>query len=118
MECESWEYNPISIGEHIAANFPDGFYIGEVTDIIDSNIVKVSYMSPKTILAADHGEHSRRFWIWPSKKDLFDTDRSCVINLKPFISMSTPPSTKRMFVFACKNAELLEMIANSVSEEI
>ena len=55
MECESWEYNPISIGEHIAANFPDGFYIGEVTDIIDSNIVKVSYMSPKTILAADHG---------------------------------------------------------------
>ena len=52
---------PPSIGEHIAANFSDGFYVGEVTDIVDSSIVKVSYMSPKTILTADHGEHSRRF---------------------------------------------------------
>ena len=106
------------IGEHIAANFSDGFYIGEILEKIDDETYKVSYMSPKTIATADAFEHPRRFWYWPSKKDQFDTDVSSILNLKPVISLATPPSTKRLYVFACHNAEILEVIANSVTEEI
>ena len=109
---------PPIVGEHIAANFSDGFYIGEVIDIIDSCTVKVSYMSPKSILTAEAGEHERRFWIWPTNKDVFNTDKSCILNLKPCLTLAKPPSTKRMFIFSCDNAELLDIIANTVSEEI
>ena len=104
------------IGEHIAVNFSDGFYIGEIIDKIDDSTYRVSHMSPKVVLTADSNEHKRRFWYWPSKKDIFDTDVSCVLNLRPVISIATPPSTKRLFIFACHNAELLEVIANSVSD--
>ena len=104
------------IGKHIAVNFSDGFYIGEIIDKIDDSTYRVSYMSPKVVLTADSNEHKRRFWYWPSKKDIFDTDVSCVLNLRPVLSIATPPSTKRLFIFACHNAELLEVIANSVSD--
>ena len=94
---------PTRVGEHIAANFSDGFYIGEVMDIIDDDTIKVSYMSPKRITTVDQEEHMRRVWIWPSNRDIFDTYMSCIINLKPSLSLETPPSTKRQFGFACHN---------------
>ena len=109
---------PPRVGEHIAGNFTDGFHIGEVEEILDENTVRVSYMVPKEILTAADDEHSRRFWCWPRKKHMHDTDRSCILNLKPCLVLATPPSTKRLYVFACENAEILEIIANSVSEEL
>ena len=33
---------PPDVGQHIAGNFTDGFYIGEVKEIIDANTVRVS----------------------------------------------------------------------------
>ena len=75
-------------------------------------------MSLKTIATAAFNEHKRRFWCWTSKKDSFDTDISCILNLRPVISLATPPSTKRLFIFAYYNAELLDIIANSVTEEL
>ena len=85
---------------------------------ISKEIVKVSYMHPKSILTASTDEHSRRFWIWPARKDIFDTHVDCILNLKPCLELATPPSTKRMCIFACHNAELLEALAASVTEEI
>ena len=72
-------------------------------------------MSPKFVSRADYTEHKRRYWYWPSKKDIFDTSTPCILNLRPVITIATPPSTKRLYIFACYNAELLEIIANSVS---
>ena len=66
---------PPDVGQHIAGNFTDGFYIGEVKEIIDANRVRVSYMEPKEILTAAQDEHSRRFWCWPHKKDIHVTHR-------------------------------------------
>ena len=53
---------PPPIGYHIAANFYDGFYIGQVESVIDNETVMVSYMHPKKVLTAEPDEHSRRFW--------------------------------------------------------
>ena len=75
-------------------------------------------MSPKVVSTADYNEHKRRYWYWPSKKVIFDTNTSYILNLRPVISVATPPSTKRLYTFACYNAELLEIIANSVSDVI
>ena len=107
----------LSVGTHIAANFSDGFYLGEILAVYGDTI-KVSYMHPKSVLTANTDEHSRRFWIWPARKDVFDTDVNCILNLKPCLSLATPPSTKRMCVFACHNADILEALALSVTEEV
>ena len=99
------------VEEHIAANFSDGFYIGEVLEVIDDDTIKVSYMSPKLIMTAVPDEHKRRFWIWPSNRDIFNTDRSCIINLNPSLSLlEIPPSTKRQIVFSCLNAEHWQLV--------
>ena len=108
---------PPDIGQHIAGNFTDGFYIGEVKEIIDANTVKVSYMEPKKILTAAQDENSRRFWCWPHKEDIHDTNRDCILNLKPCLTLATPPSSKRLYLFACENAEILELMANTVLDE-
>ena len=115
MSEEDW---PPTLGEHVVANFTEGFFIGEVIGIVDISTVKISYMTPKTILTAAKGERPRRYWIWPAKGDHCDTDRSSFINLEPCLTLSKPLFTRRMCVFACENAELLEIIANSVSEEV
>ena len=56
------------IGEHIAENFSDGFYVGEILEKIDDSTYRVSYMSPKVVSTADYNEHKKRYWYWPSKK--------------------------------------------------
>ena len=56
------------IGEHIAENFSDGFYVGEILEKIDDSKYRVSYMSPKVVSTADYNEHKKRYWYWPSKK--------------------------------------------------
>ena len=109
---------PPAIGDHIAANFTDGFYIGEVVSVVDEDIVNVSYMRPKIIATANDEEHPRRFMCWPKPKDLFKTHRDCVLNLHPSIALAIPPSTKKMVIFSCLNVELLEALANCVTEEI
>ena len=108
---------PPTVHDHIAANFSDGFYIGEVLEVIDDDTVKVSYMAPKKILTAAPTENKQRFWIWPAKRDVYDTQRNCVINLRPNLLLESPASSKRHFVFSCINAELSEVFANSVTEE-
>ena len=115
---------PPPIGYHIAANFSDGFYIGQVESVIDNETVMVSYMHRKKVLTADHDEHSRRFWLWPSIKDKFKTKRNCILNLEPSIYLATPLSTTRMLVFvlvlvfACNNVELLDTLAANITEDI
>ena len=96
------------------ANFSDGSYVGEILEKTDYVTYRMSYMSPKFISTADYNEHKRRYWYWSSKEDIFDTNTSCMLNLKPVISIATPRWTKRFYIFACYNAELLEIIANSV----
>ena len=85
---------------------------------IDDSKYRVCYMSPKVVLTADYNEHKRRYWYCLSKKDNFDTNMSCILNVRPVISIATPPSTKRLYIFACCNVKLLEIIANSVSDVI
>ena len=109
---------PPPIGYHIAANFSDGFYIGQVESVIDSQLVMVSYMHPRKVLTTDLDEHSRRFWFWPSIKDKFKTKRSYILNLKPSICLATPPSTTRILVFACNNVEPFDTLASSITEDI
>ena len=95
------------LGENIAADFSDGFYASEILEKIDDSTYRVSYMSPKVGSTADYNEHKRRYWYWPSKKDIVDTNTSCILNLRPVILIATPLSTKRLYIFACYNAELL-----------
>ena len=95
------------------ANFSDGSYVGEILEKTDDSTYRVSYKSPKVVSTADYNEHKRRYSYWPSKKDIFGTNMSCILNFEPVISIATSPSTKRLYIFACYNAELLEIIANS-----
>ena len=85
-------------------------------EVIDDKTVKVSYMAKNKIVTAAPTEHKRRFWIWTFKRDVYDTKKNCVIDLRPDLVLESPPS-KRHFVFSCINAELLEALANSVTEE-
>ena len=102
---EKW---PPKIGEHIAANFDDGFHIGEVISIIDNDTVNVSYMKPKKVLTASADEHPRKFWIWPYPEQKYPTNRHCILDLRPAeLTLAVPPSTKRMLVFSVGNAEIL-----------
>ena len=107
---------PLPERTHIAGNFTDGFCIGEVLST-KGDTATVSYMETHKVLTADADEHKRRFWKWPSPKKIIRTDRSCILNLRPSLSLATPPSTKRMYIFACENAEILDALANSVTEE-
>ena len=72
------------------ANFSDGSYVGEILEKTDYVTYRMSYMSPKFISTADYNEHKRRYWYWSSKEDIFDTNTSCMLNLKPVISIATP----------------------------
>ena len=101
-----------------AAKFMDGFYIGEVVSIVDQEHVKVSYMQPKRIVTADDAEHPRRFWCWSKPKHNFKTHRSCILNLSPSLCLAIPPLTKKLLVFSYMNAEFLQKVAESVTEEI
>ena len=49
------------IGEHIVANFSDGFYVGKILEKIDDFTYRASYMSPKVVSTADYNEHKRRY---------------------------------------------------------
>ena len=72
------------------ANFSDGSYVGEILEKTDYVTYRMSYMSPKFISTADYNEHKRRYWYRSSKEDIFDTNTSCMLNLKPVISIATP----------------------------
>ena len=109
---------PPQVHEHIAGNFSDGFHIGEVMEVKADDYVSVSYMELKEVLTAHPDEHKRRFWKWPSKRIFHDTHRHCIINLRPCLVLQSPPSSKRNFIFSCLNAELLEAMASSVTEEL
>ena len=108
---------PRKVHDHLAAIFSDGFNIGEVLEILDDETVQVSYMAPKKIMTADAMDHPQRFLIWPSKRDVYNTNRNSIIHLRPYLELEYPPSTKRNFIFSCLNAELLEAMAASVIEE-
>jgi adenylate kinase len=101
---------PPVIGDHIAVNFEDGFYIGEVKaiDSRDSDIVTVTYMKPKRIVTAETLIDPRQFWIWPSKEDIFVTDRKCVLPLRPVLEVAVPPSTRRFCVFRLLNFDFID----------
>ena len=70
---------PPKLGEHLAVNFKDGFYVGEVLEILDNETVKVSYMVPKKISTASVELNPRLFWYWPAQKDLMSTSRAAVV---------------------------------------
>ena len=37
----------LSLSEHVAVNFEQGFYIGEIIELIDAEYDKISCMAPK-----------------------------------------------------------------------
>lgn len=43
------------VGEFIAE-------VGEVTEILENDAVKMSYMHPKKVRTTDSNEHPRRYW--------------------------------------------------------
>ena len=102
---------PPKMGEHLAVNFEDGFYIGEVIAIIDEETVKVSYMMPKKIATASTELNLRLFWYWPSKQDVMNTNRRAVLPLRPVLKLAAPPSTKRFVVFKLENLDFVEKFA-------
>ena len=105
---EPW---PPKIGEHLAVNVEDGFYVGEVVQIVSEEIVKVSYMLPKKISTASTELNPRLFWYWPSKQELMDTNRAAVLPLRPVLTLAAPPSTKRFVVFKLENLDFVEKFA-------
>ena len=48
---------------HLAVNFEDGFYIGELVVIMDVDTIKNSLL----------------FWYWPSMQELMNTNRAAVL---------------------------------------
>ena len=96
---------------HLAVNFEDGFYIGEVVELVSDEVVKVSYMMPKKIVTATTELNPRLFWFWPSKLDLMDTSKAAVLLLRPVLQLATPPSTKRFIVFKLENLDFIQKFA-------
>ena len=88
------------IGEHIAANFSDGFYDGETLEQIDDSTYRVSYMSPKAVSTTDYNVQEKMLVLAVKKRY---TNTSYVLNLRPVISTATLPLTKRLhnFFFLC-----------------
>ena len=56
------------IGEHIAANFSDGFYDGETLEQIDDSTYRVSYMSPKAVSTTDHNVQEKMLVLTVKKR--------------------------------------------------
>ena len=102
---------PPKLGDHLAVNFEDGFYLGEVVELISAETVRVSYMLPKKIATASAELNPRLFWFWPSKKDLMVTHQAAVLPLRPVLSLASPPSTKRFVVFKLDNLDFIEKFA-------
>ena len=92
LRCQSGPWPP-KLGDHLAVNFEDGFYLGEVVELVSDEVVKVSYMMHKKIVTATTELNPRLFWFWPSKSDLMDTSKAAVLPLRPFLQLATPPST-------------------------
>ena len=103
---------PPKLGEHLAVNFEDGFYVGEVLEILDDETVKVSYMVPKKISTASVELNPRLFWYWPAQQDLMSTSRAAVLPLRPVLKLAAPPSTKRFVVFKLENLDFVEKFAD------
>ena len=104
---------PPKVGDHIAVNFEDGFYLGEVKRLDPKfpNKVMVSYMKPKKLVTAEPNVDKRQFWFWPSKEDLYETDRACVLPLRPVLQLAKPPSTRRFVVFKLENFDFIDKFA-------
>ena len=102
---------PPKLGDHLAVNFEDGFYLGEVVEMVSAETVKVSYMLPKKIATASTELNPRLFWFWPSKKDLMETHQAAVLPLRPVLSLASPPSTNRFVVFKLENLDFIEKFA-------
>ena len=102
---------PPKIGDHLAVNFEDGFYLGEVIELVSPEVVKISYMLPKKISTASTELNPRIFWFWPSRKDLMDTHQAAVLPLRPVLTIASPPSTKRFVVFKLENLDFIEKFA-------
>ena len=97
------------VGEFIATNFEDGVLIGEVKNIIDRGTFKVSYMLPFKVKTADPSEHPRRFWHWPRKKVIYDTNKVYIIPIRPSnLVLAVPPSTNSNLIFRLDNIDILE----------
>lgn len=98
----------LDVGEHVLVNCEDGWHVGEVKACHGVGHVDVSYMKPKKVLNADSSEHPRRFWIWPAKEEVLETDLKHILPLKPDLVLAKPPSTRRLLVFSVENAEIAD----------
>ena len=115
QEEGTYEDESYQIGEHIAANFSDCSML--VKSSKKPTIVHIESLTCLRRLSQQQTIRTQeKILVLAVKKDIFDTNMSCILNLRPVISIATPPSTKRFYIFACYNAELLEIIANSVSD--
>lgn len=76
---------PPCLGDHLAVNFVDGFFLAEVRDIVDKDqtTVNISLMKPKKI--PNCNPEKRQFWIWPSKEETVVVHRDSVLPLRPVL---------------------------------
>ena len=85
------------MGEHVAVNFEQGFWIGEMCEIKDTETVKVSFMKTKTVATGSHTEHKSKFWIWPYPEETRYVKRQCILSIRPAgLVLAVPPSTNRV----------------------
>ena len=98
---------PPEVGEHVVVNCEGGWEVGEVVEVTIWG-VKVSFMKQKKVAAADKGEHPRRFWVWPARKEVLDTEEQYVVPVRPDLMVAKPPSTRRMVVFSVENADIID----------
>ena len=88
---------PPEIGEHAVVNCEGGWEAGVYWG------VKVSFMKNKKVATADKAENSRRFWVWPARKEVLLTEEQYVVPIRPDLMVDKPPSIKRMIKFSVEN---------------
>ena len=96
------------IGEHIAAN----------SQILRKFLKKLTLVRIESLTCLRRNSQQQTITNTrediDTGKDIFDISTSCILNLRPVMSIATPPSTKRLYIFAYYNTELLEIIVNVI----
>ena len=91
---ESW---PPKKNDCVVGLFEDTFYPGEVLSV-NGDSATITFMSPV--------KGSKRYWIWPSRKDTQTLERPSILKVRPRLEVSRM-STVRVVVFDLINHEIV-----------
>jgi hypothetical protein len=103
---------------HLADNFEDGFYIGEVFVIMDLETGKIvtwyqrRYPLPLITSPPPALNLTLFFYCyWPYKQVLMNTNRAALLPLRPVLKVFAPPCTKRFVIFKLEKLDFVENFA-------